>query len=167
MNPNTKQSIKKSKFRLLHQYYSYTGFYTFVRTSIKKAIPPTLLVILLLWIFHNYLINFDVLFNHITTTFNPLLILAVFFTSESFLGLIPPEIFIAWADQTNSPIFYVSVLAILSYLGGVISFLFGKTISKLPSVFSYVELKMKKYLKMIRKWGGFLIVVGALLPIPF
>ncbi len=167
MNPNTKQSIKKSKFRLLHQYYSYTGFYTFVRTSIKKAIPPTLLVILLLWIVHNYLINFDVLFNHITTTFNPLLILAVFFTSESFLGLIPPEIFIAWADQTNSPIFYVSVLAILSYLGGVISFLFGKTISKLPSVFSYVELKMKKYLKMIRKWGGFLIVVGALLPIPF
>ena len=32
---------------------------------------------------------------------------------------------------------------------------------------SYVEAKMEKYLKMIRKWGGFLIVVGALLPIPF
>ena len=29
------------------------------------------------------------------------------------------------------------------------------------------HVTMKKYLKMIRKWGGFLIVVGALLPIPF
>ena len=87
-------------------------------------------------------------------------------TEDSGLGLILPEIFIAWADQTDSPIFYVSVLAILSYLGGVISFLLGKKISKLPSVLSYVELKMKKYLKMIRKWGGVLIVVGALLPRP-
>jgi membrane protein YqaA with SNARE-associated domain len=147
MNSSPKQNIKKSKIQLLHQYYSYTGFYTFVKTSLKKAIFPTLIVFLLLWIVHNFVINFNVLFTHITS--------------------IPPEIFIAWADQTDSPIFYVSVLAILSYLGGIISFLLGKTISKLPSVLSYVESKMKKYLKMIRKWGGFLIVVGALLPIPF
>ena len=167
MSSSPKQNIKKSKIQLLHQYYSYTGFYTFVRTSLKKAIPPTLIFIFLLWIIHNFVINLNVLFTHITTTFNPLSVLAVFFTSESVLGLIPPEIFIAWADQTDTPIFYVSVLAILSYLGGVISFLLGKTISKLPSVLSYVESKMEKYLKMIRKWGGFLIVVGALLPIPF
>ena len=102
MSSTPKQNIKKSKIQLLHQYYSYTGFYTFVKTSLKKAIPPTLLVVFLLWIVHNYLINFNVLFTHITTTFNPLSILAVFFTSESVLGLIPPEIFIAWADQTLS-----------------------------------------------------------------
>ena len=131
MNSSPKQNIKKSKIQLLHQYYSYTGFYTFVKTSLKKAIFPTLIVILLIWIVHNFVINFNVLFTHITSTFNPLSILAVFFTSESVLGLIPPEIFIAWADQTDSPIFYVSVLAILSYLGGIISLAVMKSFQSL------------------------------------
>ena len=57
--------------------------------------------------------------------------------------------------------------ALLSYCGGIISFFIGKSISKLPKVHEYLEVKMLKHLKMIRKWGGFLIVVGALLPIPF
>jgi len=37
----------------------------------------------------------------------------------------------------------------------------------MPTVYEYLEVKMQKHVKMIRKWGGFLIVVGALLPIPF
>ncbi|MCK4562486.1 MAG: short-chain dehydrogenase, partial [Flavobacteriaceae bacterium] len=43
----------------------------------------------------------------------------------------------------------------------------GKSIAKQPKVFNYLQIKMKKHLIMIRKWGGFLIIVGALLPIPF
>jgi membrane protein YqaA with SNARE-associated domain len=67
----------------------------------------------------------------------------------------------------GTPVFYLTILALLSYFGGIVSYFIGKSISKLPSVHSYMEVKMKKQLKMIRKWGGFLIVVGALLPIPF
>lgn len=167
MNSSPKQSIKKSKIRLLHQYYSYTGFYSFVRSSIGKAIIPIAAFIVVLWIVHAFLIDFNDLFTSITTTFNPLTILAVFFASESLLGLIPPEIFIAWADKTETPIFFLSMLAVLSYLGGIISFFIGKAISKMPTVYNYLEVKMEKHVKMIRKWGGFLIVVGALLPIPF
>ena len=167
MNSSPKQSIKKSKIKLLRQYYSYTGFYAFVRSSLGKSILPIAAFIIALWSVHAFLIDFNVLFTSITTTYNPLTILAVFFASESLLGLIPPEIFIAWADKTDSPIFYLSMLAVLSYLGGIISFFIGKTISKMPSVYNYLEVKMQKHVKMIRKWGGFLIVVGALLPIPF
>ena len=65
------------------------------------------------------------------------------------------------------PVFSLTMLAVLSYLGGIISFFIGKTISNMPSVYNYLEVKMEKHVKMIRKWGGFLIVVGALLPIPF
>ncbi|MBV1888036.1 MAG: short-chain dehydrogenase, partial [Urechidicola sp.] len=65
------------------------------------------------------------------------------------------------------PILYVSFLALFSYLGGIISYFIGKSIAKLPKVYNYLEVKMEKQLIMIRKWGGFLIVVGALLPIPF
>ena len=32
---------------------------------------------------------------------------------------------------------------------------------------NYMEGRMKKHLKNIQRWGGFLIIVGALLPIPF
>ncbi len=167
MSTSPKQSIKKSKIRLLHQYYSYTGFYAFVRSSLGKAIIPIALFIIALWVIHAFLIDFNDLFTSITTTFNPITILGVFFASESLLGLVPPEIFIAWADKTEFPIFFLSMLAVLSYLGGIISFFIGKAISKMPTVYNYLEVKMAKHVKMIRKWGGFLIVVGALLPIPF
>ncbi len=162
-----KQSVKKSRIQLLHQYYSYTGFYAFVRSSIGKAIIPIMLFIVALWIVHAFVIDFDDLFTSITTTFSPIAILSVFFASESILGLIPPEIFIAWADKTQTPIFYLSLLAALSYLGGIISYFIGRAIANMPSVYEYLELKMYKHVKMIRKWGGFLIVVGALLPIPY
>ena len=37
----------------------------------------------------------------------------------------------------------------------------------MPAVYNYLEVKMQKHVRMIRRWGGFLIVVGALLPIPY
>ncbi len=167
MNTSPKQSVKKSKIRLLHQYYSYTGFYAFVKSSLGKSILPIVCFIVALWIVHAFLIDFNELFTSITTTYPPLIILSVFFASESLLGLIPPEIFIAWADKTDAPIFYLSMLAVLSYSGGIISFFIGKTIARMPKIYNYLEVKMHKHVKMIRKWGGFLIIVGALLPIPF
>ena len=162
-----KQSIKKSRIQLLHQYYSYTGFYSFVKSSLGKAIMPIVVFIVVLWIIHAFVIDFNDLFTSITTTYSPIVILSVFFASESILGLIPPEIFIAWADKTQMPIFYLSLLAVLSYVGGIVSYFIGRGIAIVPSVYQYLEVKMQKHVKMIRKWGGFLIVVGALLPIPF
>ncbi len=167
-NSNKKRKkSKKSRFRLLHQYYSYTGFYAFVQESLKKVFWPITIFILVLWLIHRFVLNFNDLFVTITETYSPLSILSIFLASESFLGLIPPEIFIAWASKTASPILYLTALACLSYLGGIFSFLMGRYLYKIPSVYNYIEVKMSKHIKMIRKWGGFLIVVGALLPIPF
>ena len=167
MSSSPKQSVRKSRFRLLHQYYSYTGFYSFIKSSMGKAIIPIVVFIVSLWLIHAFVIDFDDLFTSITTTYSAVTILAVFLASESILGLIPPEIFIAWAGKTETPIFYLSMLAVLSYLGGIFSFFIGKAIANMPTVYEYLEVKMQKHVKMIRKWGGFLIVVGALLPIPF
>ncbi|MDT0551952.1 YqaA family protein [Urechidicola vernalis] len=167
MSSNSKTTSKKSRFKLLHQYYSYTGFYKFVRQSMVKSLLPIGLFVFALIMVHHYLIDFNELFTSIVNTYSPAVILGVFFVSESFLGLVPPEIFIAWAGKSSHPMLYLTLLAILSYTGGIISFFIGKSISKLPSVYNYLEVKMEKHIKMIRKWGGFLIVVGALLPIPF
>ncbi len=161
------QKIKKKSIKRLHKYYSYTGFYSFVSYSLKKSILPIAGFILLIIVLDQYVIDFSALFTEITNTYAPIGILSVFFISESLLGLIPPEIFIAWSDKTASPIVYLSLLAVLSYLGGIVSYFIGKLILRIPVVYDYVEVRMKKHLRNVRKWGGFLIIVGALLPIPF
>tara|TARA_R110002073_G_scaffold4213_1_gene27921 strand:- start:57471 stop:58091 length:621 start_codon:yes stop_codon:yes gene_type:complete len=158
---------KKSRIKLLHQYYSYTGFYAFIATSLKKAIIPIALIVIALVLLNKYVFNINDSLQMITETFSTSGILAVFFISESFLGLIPPEIFIAWSKKTVEPVAFLAILALLSYVGGMISYFIGKAISKIDFVKTYLENKMAKQLKNTRKWGGFLIVAGALLPIPF
>ena len=162
-----KRPRKKSKRKLLHQYYSYTGFYNYIGKNLKKAIIPVILVITGLVLFNEYVYNINDGLQHITETFSRTGILITFFISESVLGLIPPEIFIAWSKKTTNPILTLSILATLSYIGGIISFFIGKSARKIIVVRNYLETKMAKHLKNTSKWGGFLVVVGALLPIPF
>ena len=95
------------------------------------------------------------------------MIFSIFLASESVLGLIPPDIFIAWTKNTESPLLYLSILAFLSYLGGVIAYFMGMAIVAIPSVNRKLYGKMSKHIINMQKWGGFLIAVGALLPLPF
>ncbi len=162
-----KRVRKKSKTKLLHQYYSYTGFYGFVGRSLRKAIIPVAIIVVALILFNKYVYNINDGLQHMTETFSTVGVLSVFFISESFLGLIPPEIFIAWSKKTDSPIITLAILASLSYLGGIISFFIGKAALKIEKIKNFLEVKMAKQLKNTSKWGGFLIVAGALLPIPF
>ena len=161
------KSKKKSRIRLLHQYYSYTGYYSFVWNSIKKAIIPIVLFVGALWAIDRYLLDIEDMLITITETYAPFEVLSIFFLSESLLGLVPPELFIAWAGKSVSPFLYLSLLAAASYLGGIVSYYIGVGITKIPAVHEAMELKMAKHIKNTRKWGGFLIIVGALLPIPF
>ena len=128
---NKTKTQKKSKIELLHQYYSYTGFYAFIGKSLKKALWPVVIVIIALLLFNNYVYNVNEGLKHFTDTFTDIQVFTVFFLSESFLGLIPPEIFIAWSKKTSEPIFNLVLLAFISYVGGVISFFIGKAILKL------------------------------------
>ena len=162
-----KTKTRKSKIKLLHQYYSYTGFYKFIKLSLRKAIVPILIVVGVLLGIHYLVIDLNSVLVTMTETFRTTSVLVIFFISESFLGIIPPEIFIAWSKKLPEPILYLSILAFLSYLGGVISYLTGHSITKIPKVHKAMETKMAKHIKNTRKWGGILIVVGALLPVPF
>jgi membrane protein YqaA with SNARE-associated domain len=164
---NKEKKRKKSRSELLHQYYSYTGFYKFIGISLRKAIIPIVLVVVGLILFNKYIYNINDGLQTMTETFSTVGVLAVFFTSETLLGLIPPEIFIAWSKKTADPLLTLAILATLSYLGGIISFFIGKAGLRIESLKTFLEVKMEKQLKNTSKWGGFLIVVGALLPIPF
>ena len=164
---NQKKKRKKSKTRLLHQYYSYTGFYKFIGKSLRKAIIPIALFVIALILFNKYVYNINDGLERMTETFSTVGVLTVFFISETLLGLIPPEIFIAWSKKTDDPVMTLAILATLSYSGGLITYYIGKATLKIKSIKNLLEVKMAKQLKNTRKWGGFLILVGALLPIPF
>ena len=164
---NEKKKRKKSKTKLLHQYYSYTGFYRFIGISLRKAIVPIGLVVIGLLLFNTYIYNLNDGLQTMTETFSTIGVLSVFFISETLLGLIPPEIFIAWSKKTDDPLVILTILATLSYLGGLITFFIGKASLRIAPFRNYLEVKMKSHLKNTSKWGGFLIVVGALLPVPF
>lgn len=167
MKKKDEKSPKKPRWRLLHQYYSYTGFYSFVGKSVKKAIIPILLFIAAILALDYFVLDLNKLLVTVTETYPPAGILAVFFLSESLLGLVPPELFIAWSGKSAYPIFYLSLLAAASYLGGIVSYFIGVSITKIPAVKKQMELNLAKHIRNTRKWGGFLIIVGALLPIPF
>lgn len=164
---NNKKKRKKSKTKLLHQYYSYTGFYKFIGISLRKAIIPIGLIVLGLFLFNKYIYNLNDGLQTMTETFSTIGVLAVFFISETLLGLLPPEIFIAWSKKTDDPLTILAILATLSYLGGLITFFIGKASLRIASFKHYLEVKMERHLKNTSKWGGFLILVGALLPVPF
>lgn len=158
---------KKSKIQLIHQYYSYTGFYRFLGDALKRALPPILLVVGALVAVHYFVIDINDALAYVIENYSSVYILGLFFVSESILGIIPPELFIAWSGKTASPILNLSLIATLSYAGGIVSYFTGRAALKIDSVYQYLEVKMAKHIKNARKWGGFLIVVGALLPIPF
>ncbi|WP_369048476.1 YqaA family protein [Tenacibaculum sp. UWU-22] len=151
----------------LHNYYLRTGFYLFIKKSIQKAFLPIVLVILGLLLFNKFVYNINDGLHILTQTFSRIGILTTFFISETLLGLVPPEIFIAWSKKTPDPIINLALLATLSYIGGMISYFFGRTALKINSVKNYLEINMAQHIKNTSKWGGFLIVAGALLPLPF
>ncbi|MCI2228776.1 VTT domain-containing protein [Polaribacter sp. MSW13] len=167
MAKKKRKKTKTHRAKLMHSYYHRTGFYMFIWESLKKAFWPIVAVVIGLILFNRYVYNINDGLHHFTETFSRFAVLTTFFISETLLGLIPPEMFIAWTKKTAEPILNLSILATLSYAGGLISYFIGKTALKIKSVKEYLEVKMAKNLKNTRKWGGILILVGALLPLPF
>ncbi len=160
-------TTKKSRLKLLHQYYKYTGFYSFIWQGVKKAIIPTAIIVAILFYINERVINLNAAILYATKNFSDFLLFTIFFISESILGLIPPDIFIAWTSTTSTPLVYLTILAFLSYFGGVMAYFMGKGFASIPAVNKYMYGKMTKHIINMQKWGGFLIIVGALLPLPF
>lgn len=162
-------STRKKRFTLdrLHKYYQLTGFYGFVMDSIKKSMPPVIVVVALLAMMHFFVLDIPVALELAVKHLPSYGVLAFFYVSETLLGIIPPELFIAWAGKMDNALIYLFLLATFSYLGGMTSYFLGKSALHITAIHNYLEVKMAKQLKLARKWGGVLIAVGALLPLPF
>ncbi len=100
----------------------------------------------------------------------PYIIYAIYFASEFFFGIIPPELFMIWAIHKAGLMHYVlniAFLAVVSYAMGYLTFLIGRWLYNRAS-FRWFRMRFLKELSpLIRKYGIFLIIVAALTPLPW
>jgi membrane protein YqaA with SNARE-associated domain len=119
---------------------------------------------LIIYFVGKYLLDYNKIFQYALDKLSDRTALIVFFLSESFLGLVPVDLFVIWTLKFQSPIIYLCILGILSYAGGIISYFIGLWISKRPGIRAYTEKRLQNYIEFTRKWGGAFIVIAALFP---
>jgi len=140
------------------------GLYDYMWLSVLKIVAIYIIIVIPLILIAKHLLDFDSIFSTITKNFSDASVLIIFFISESFLGMIPPDIFMIWATKFHSPFLILTILGILSYIGGAISYQIGYRLSKVPKITAYTERRLEGYILLIRKWGGAFIVIAALFP---
>lgn len=154
------------RLTLINRYYKITRFYPFLKnTAIKAGISMIVFVLLIIGL-EIFVFDINSMLNKLVATYSPKIIFTIFLISETVLGLVPPEVFIAWASKSVTPWLFLFILASMSYIGGIISYFIGNRIFLIPSVKKHMENKIAKHISNLRKWGGFFVLIGAMLPIP-
>ncbi len=154
------------KLAVLNRYYRITKFYGFLKdTAIKGGLVIVMFVAILLALEYFFL-DFNSLLNTLVESFSAVSIFWVFLISETVLGLLPPEIFIAWSSKSATPWLFLFIIASLSYVGGIIAYFVGNQLNRIPSIRNHIEIKIATHINNLRKWGGFFVFVGAMLPLP-
>lgn len=150
-----------------HIYYRQTGLYKFVFRNLLKLLAIVGVFVLAFYFIERYIIDFDVFFEKYVQGLKWQLVLLSFLISEMFLGLIPPDFYIIWADKMPHNYQMLTYLALLSYIGGVWAYFLGILIRAIPRVRNYVHKRFDEHFKTIKKWGSIIIILASLLPIPF
>lgn len=100
----------------------------------------------------------------------PSVVYIIFLSSEVIFGIIPPEFFMIWSLRSEVVLNYVNnivALSAISYTAGVIGFGIG---AYLKNTQFYKQMKKRvfgKFEKHLNNYGGFLVIVASLTPIPF
>ncbi|NQU55333.1 MAG: hypothetical protein HQ522_22685 [Bacteroidetes bacterium] len=100
----------------------------------------------------------------------PQIIYLIYFISEFFFGILPPELFLIWAINKDTLAHYflnLAFFATVSYAMGYLNFLIGGFFYK-HITFHYFRKKfLKESWPLLKKYGLFLIIVAALTPVPW
>ncbi len=103
-------------------------------------------------------------------TGNTFLVYLVFFTSELFFGIIPPELFMIWGLGRGTLLDYaniIAVLSVISYFSGFSGFLFGRFLNT-TRFYKFVRVRyLRRYERKLNNYGLYLIIVASLTPVPY
>ena len=154
------------RLSLMNRYFKITQFYTFIKSTVFKGGIIAIIFVLLLLVVDSFIVDIGSVLTNLVEVCSPLVIFSIFLVSESLLGLLPPEIFIAWASKSDYSILFLFLLATISYIGGIISYFIGSRLFLIPAVKDYIEVKIAKHIVNLRKWGGIFVFLGAVSPLP-
>jgi len=158
--------ILNKRLVLLNRYYQITKFYSFLKNTAFNGSVTIIVFLLILLVLELFVLDFNSLLNQLVASYSAIFIFSFFLASETILGIIPPEVFIAWASKSTNPWLFLLILATISYVGGIISYFIGGRVFLIPSIKSHIENKIAKHIVNLRKWGGLFVLLGAISPIP-
>ena len=140
-------------------------FRNLLRGLIWFAVIITTYILLEDYLQENFQQNIEAIYD------KPMVVFMVFFSSEIFFGLVPPEFFMmVWVLHKVPLSEYVtnlSVLTILSFSAGLIGYFVGKYFSRTPIFKRINEKYLQQYEAQLKRYGGYLVFVGAVTPVPF
>jgi membrane protein YqaA with SNARE-associated domain len=160
-----RKSIRK-KIDIVYRYNKRSGFVSYF---LKNALYVMLVIVAFLLIIFvvNYYFDIDYISEWIIAHFPNGMVLLLFFISETLFGLIPPDLFILWVKGFPEPFLMVGLLSILSYSGGLIAHLLGKSIRSIKPIQVRLENRFGDHVVKIKRWGSVFVVTAALLPLPY
>jgi len=127
-----------------------------------------LVVIVVIYILLQKFTSFDLLLERFGDL--PILVYTIFTVSEIVFGIIPPELFMIWSIKHgifDSYTLDVTVLTIVSLLAGIIGYYVGSRMNSIGFLRNIFNQYIRKYKNLLNRYGGFLIFVGAVTPVPF
>lgn len=163
---NKREKSFSEKWAIRNAWNKRTGLYAFVgKTALKLLI--TIIAIVAIVLVLNHFFDLNGILNNYIQNHGTVEILTLFYISESILGWIPPDLFIMWSDKFNNALLWLTILGTISYMGGINAYFMGKLALKYPKLRNWLQSKNEIFFTRIRKWGGFVIILAALLPLPF
>lgn len=157
----------QNRGRLVHRFYRQTGRYRTIRRYIWRLLWTLTVFSTILYAVHAYLWDVETITDYFLGRFSAPVLYLSFFLSESIMGLLPPDLFILWAQSLAHPYQAIAFLALLSYLGGVVSWWEGRFLRRWPWLQRKILTRYGNYLAEIRRYGTLLIVLSAMTPLPF
>ena len=98
------------------------------------------------------------------------LLLGIFTVSEIIFGIIPPELFmLIWQSKgvLSEYVVNLTYLTLISYAAGVLGYYIGHYFSKTDLYGRISDRYLKQYDRQLKKFGIYLVLVGAVTPVPF
>ncbi len=100
----------------------------------------------------------------------PVAIYTIFLTSEVVFGIVPPEFFMLWSMRHGDVSLYIqniAALSTISYVSGIIGYYLG-SLFHATKIYRLLRINyLQKFERQFQQFGGFLVIVAALTPLPF
>ena len=143
-------------------FYNY-----FSKNLIRGFIYLIILIVGVILLKRYFTTQYDALEHFISDDY--WLMFTIFLISEVMVGIIPPELFMIWTKDDPAILYewVIIVLTVLSIAAGWINFYFGNKIGEMVFFRRFFGKKLKKYRNQYDQYGGGIIIVAALTPLPF